>query len=323
MKKTSKIFASFVVTLVIIGLTLPLIKTFAQDNMQTPLQNVENKVGELAQLKDNSSLSDTEKQAQEIQIRKDALNQIVNLSLLETKNLENKLNSLDLQSDDQNAAKDGFLDILQKTNDYSSELKNNINKDGLALDEVKSFAQEYKDWRKNHYDNYIEEMTAFILVFQEKQVLKTANTRLDKIMSDLKKLENAKILKKIDTFNLTNQSLKSLTNAQILNSKAETLIVAVIKKDIIPMASSTLLTDLNTASTTVATSTENLIQSTGTTTLSLATTTQLLISATTTAKVISDSAKAHSFVEKSLQEIKNAYANFISISNFVNKKLKL
>lgn len=328
-KKLSKIFTSIIIALVVIGLTLPLIGVFAaettplQENLQTPLEQVQNKVDELVELKDNSTLSDQEKESQEIQIRKEALDQIVDLSLAETKNLEDKLNALTLESDDQKAAKEKFLEILDRNINYSVDLKKNIDKENITLDEVKNLAQEYKDWRADNYGIYVKKITAFTLVFQEKAVLKIANIRLDKIMSDLKNLQNAKILKKEDTWNLINLSMKSLTNAKIFNSNAETIISKSIKKDLLDVASSTPASEM------ASTSPENLTQ-TATSSLSeklgtsgLATSTISTATTTSALQITAEEDKAQVLIEKSLKEIKNAYNYFISISNIVNKKLKI
>ncbi len=323
MKKFSKIAVTVIIALVIIGLTLPLINIFAQENLQAPLKEVENKVDELVQLKDNSTLSDKEKEIKEIQIRKESLAKIADLSLLEIKNLEDKINALELESKDQIAIKEIFLNILENNKKYSEELKKKNEKENISLDEVKNLAQEYKDWRQENYDKYIKELTVFVLTFQEKQVLKTANTRLDKIMSDLKKLETAKILKKEDTWNLVNASMKSLTNAQTFNSKGENLIINLIKKNILISASSTLL--IENASSTLATTTKSLFTLASTTAASDQKIKTNIASSTasSTPKIISDEDKAQTWIEKSLQEIKNAYNSFLSISDKVKLKLKI
>jgi len=315
MKKISKIFAAIVIFLVIIGLTLPMMSVFAQENLQAPLQEVENKVDELVQLKDDSSLSEKDKETKEIQVRKEALDKIIELSLAEIKNLENKLNSLELESDSQKAAKEKFLELLGNNAVYSEELKKNIAKENLALDEIKNFAQEYKNWRESNYDIYVKKITAFTLVFQEKQVLKTANTRLDKIMSDLNKLEAAKILKKTDTSNLINLAMKSLANAQLYNGNAEKILLDAIKKEILDVATTTPALEM-------ASSTADALIQTATSspeTLTKAPEPE----ASTTPKIISEENKAQALIEKSLQEIKSAYANFIAISVKVSQKLKL
>lgn len=329
MKKVLKVFV--IVIIILVTLSLGLSPIFAQENLQVPNKEVSNKVNELVELKDDSILSDEDKEIKEIRIRKEALGKITNLSLVEIKNLEDKINSLDFESGAQNAIKESFLGILDNNRKYSEDLKTKTESDKLTLEEVKNLAQEYKDWRDENYNKYIKKMTVFILTFQEKNVLKTANTRLEKIMTDLKKLENAKIIKKEDTWKYVDSAMKSLTNAQIFNSDAEKIIIDIIEKDIINIATSTPVY--------VATSTPELIETATTTpdkiivlvepikesmassTVGLATSTQM-VSTSSLQKIIPEDS-AQTLIEKSLKEIKNAYNSFISISVKVSQKLKL
>ena len=314
MIKISKTFSIIIITLVILGLILPFSNIFAQENLQDPLKEVSNKVDELIELKDDNTLSDEEKEIKEIQVRKEALEKIITLSLIETENLIIKLSALELVSENQIAIKDSFVEILKNNEVYSKELGEKIKEENLSLDDVKNLAQEYKDWRDENYNKYIKKITVFLLTFQEKQVLKTAEIRLEKIMSDLKKLEDLKIIKKDDTLKFITASTKNLANAQILNSKAEEKIMLAIERDILEVASST--------ESMTATSTAEAIMM-----LAVEPEEQLgeveKEAATSSIEIILEEDEAQSLVEESLQEIKNAYANFIDISNKVSQRLRL
>ena len=334
MKKIFRILVIIIITLVVLSLTLSPI--FAQENTQTPKnlqpssKEVANKIDELVELKDDSALSDQDKEIKEIQIRKEALGKITSLSLLEIKNLKDKINSLDFESDAQTAIKERFLEILDNNKKYSEELKIKTENEKITLEEVKNLAQEYKDWREDNYNNYVKKLTVFILAFQEKNVLKTANTRLEKIMTDLKKLETAKILKKEDTSKFINSAMKSLANAQIFNSKAEKIIIGIIKKDILDVATSTpasVATSTSELIETATTTPEKLIikpveESLASSTVKL-TATAPMVSTSSPREIILEEDNAQILIEKSLKEIKNAYNNFISISIKVSQKLKI
>ncbi len=317
MKKVLKTLV--IVIIILVTLSLGLSPIFAQENLQIPNKEVSNKVDELVELKDDSTISDQDKEIKEIQIRKDALGKITNLSLVEIKNLESRINYLNFKSDAQTQIKERFLEILDNNKKYSEDLKAKTESDKLTLEEVKNLAQEYKDWRDENYNKYVKKLTVFILTFQEKNVLETANTRLEKIMIDLKKLESAKLIKKEDTWKYIDAAMKSLTNAQIFNSSAEKTIINVIEKDIINTATSTpeIITSI---ATTTPEKIEKLItkpieESLASSTTKLATSTPV--------KIIPEEDSAQTLIEKSLKEIKNAYNSFISISVKVSQKLKL
>jgi hypothetical protein len=353
LKQLYKLFTIIIVSLVVLGLTLPLLNIFAQENLKAPLGEVMNKLDELVELKDDNTLSEEEKEEKEILVRQEILNKIVDLSLLEVENLKNRINSLDLELENQIIIAEKFLEILEKNIEYSNELKESNDKKDITLEEVKNLAQEYKDWRENNYSKYVKKIFTFILVFQEKQVLKMANTRLDKIMSDLEKLEKANILKKEDTWKFINTSMDNLANAQISNSKAEAIIIRLIEKEIINIASSTLLmingttTEMLGQAPVLATTTMMGTTTIMATTTIVATTTTIVVNIPETStstvgiideteevtygieatsspeEIINEEDEARSLIEESLQEIKNAYNNFISISNKVKLKLKL
>jgi hypothetical protein len=322
MKKILKI--TVIAIIILITLSMGLSPIFAQENppapqnLQVPNKEASNKVDELVQLKDDSTLSDQDKEIKEIQIRKEALDKITDLSLLEIKNLEEKINSLSFESDSQTKIKEKFLEILDTNKKYSEDLKAKTENDKLTLDEVKNLAQEYKDWREENYNKYVKKLTVFILTFQEKDVLKTANTRLDKIITDLKKLENAKIIKKEDTSNYIDSAMKSLANAQIFNSNAQKIIIGAVEKDIINMASSTPEIKTEAATTTLEKIEGSVIKSSAEE-LTASSTAAVTASAP---KITAEEDNAQTLIEKSLKEIKNAYGSFMNISNKVSAKLK-
>ncbi|MHB9019644.1 MAG: hypothetical protein ACYC3G_02070, partial [Minisyncoccota bacterium] len=133
-KKSLKVIV--IVIIILVTLSLGLSPIFAQENLVTPNKEVSTKVDELVELKDDNTLSDKEKEIKEIQIRKEALDKIAGLSLLEIKNLEDKINSLNFESDTQNKIKEAFLGILEKNKKYSEELKVKIENNELTLEEV-------------------------------------------------------------------------------------------------------------------------------------------------------------------------------------------
>jgi len=317
MKKALKTFV--IIIIILVTLSLGLSPIFAQENLQAPNKEVANKVDELVELKDDSTLSDQDKEVKEIQIRKEALGKITDLSLVEIKNLEGKINSLDFGSDAQIKIKEKFLEILDNNKKYSEDLKTKTENDKITLDEVKNLAQEYKDWREENYNQYVKKLTVFVLTFQEKDVLKTANTRLEKIMADLKKLENAKIIKKEDTWKYIDSAMKSLANAQIFNSNAEKIIINAIEKDIINIASSTPEMTAEIATTTPEKIEKPAIKPA----IEISAASSTVKLATSTPKIIKEEDNAQTLIERSLKEIKNAYASFISISAKVSQKLKL
>ncbi|MDD5547800.1 MAG: hypothetical protein PHN74_02825 [Candidatus Pacebacteria bacterium] len=293
MKKISKILLIIVILFVTLGMLLPIFNLHAQESL---LKEVVGSVDDLINIKDNSSLSDEERLSQEIEARKSALLKIVDLSLNEIENLGDKLKSLSLTGEKATALKDQFLAILGQNEQYSGQLKESLSSDkAFSLDEIKQVAKDFKDWRETYYNENVRKILSFVIVFQEKSILKTADARLEKIISDLRKLESAKLIKREDSWNYLNSAIKNLANANLLNNKAEILLMSTLE-DMINASTSTEVFLNDPLNNKKATSTE-----------------------IKTENKNYDSIK--SMVEKSMNEIKNAYKNFVDISNKIRKKL--
>ena len=94
-----------------------------------------------------------------------------------------------------------------------------------TLDEIANLANEFKDWREN-YNAGLKKIINFILVFQEKATLKTANARFDKITGDLNKFKSSKIIKTEQLRILLNEAADHLKEAQLLNDQAQILFIS-------------------------------------------------------------------------------------------------
>ncbi|TSC96903.1 MAG: Uncharacterized protein Athens071426_359 [Parcubacteria group bacterium Athens0714_26] len=309
MKKFTRLFLIIVILFVILGLILPLLKIDAAENPDPKtdsLKGVMNNINELNNLKDNNNLSAEEKDAKELELRKDALSKILDLTLMEIDSFKNNLESLQLEKGKQTDTKNQLLDLLNTDKQYSENLKETLQNE-LSLDDTKNLTQEFKDWKDANYNFDIQKITSFTLVFQEKYVLKIADTRLNKINSDLKKLEGMKLISKEDNRKSLDSATKSLTNAHNLYSSAENLLMNALKNEF--NASSTLLND-SLATTTIKDANE-------------ASSTIKTTSTGTTTPQFEKRDDIKLLIEKSFNEVKNAYKYFLDISNKVRKKLGL
>lgn len=285
------------VAVVIAGLILPFLKTGAAEKTEA-LKEVNEIVDDLINLKDDDNLSKEEKNSQEISVRKEALEKIIDLSLAEIQDLRQKLEALELADKSQKETKSSFLESLKNFEEYYNGLRAELDKD-QTIDSLKDLAKELKSWRAKEYIAKTQFILSFTLIHNEKLVLKIADERLDKINSDIKKLENAKMIKK-NSFNSEFASaMKSLAAAHLLNSNAEKIFSKSLEEIIL-------------ASSTASSSAVSIDGSEATTTI-----------ATSTKKSLSPEIEIKQLIEKSLKEIKNAYNNFLSISKAVKKKLGL
>ena len=223
----AKILKIAIVAAVIAGLVLPFINLQAAEtnpaSKPETIKEVGQLVDDLTALKSNGDLSDAEKEQQEIAIRAEALAKILYLSKLEIKDFQIKLDGLNLDKIREQEIKKQFMELLKTYEEYYQVLENKL-KEGLALWEVKELTKNLQEWRRGNYGRKVALIANFIMVFKEKDALETADARLEKIISDLKKLESAKLIQREALQSYLNASIQQLSRAKLLNKKASDLL---------------------------------------------------------------------------------------------------
>lgn len=215
-----------------------------------------------------------------VEAKKAIFLKIINLSLLETKELKEKIDNLG-ELEEYFGLKDWFSAKLDEYIKYFQLLREQI-KSGLNEDELGNLINDFKNWRESDYNLQIKKIIDFILVFQQKQSLVTAENRFEKISKDLQKIKSLKGNK----LELANRLLKE---ARIYLDEAWRL-YSLSEKLLLPFDEEIAAT--STVATTSTTSTEVL---------------QLQIS------------DVRELLKNTMNEIKNAYQKFFQISVLIKK----
>ena len=178
-------------------LTFPFGKaTFAQENIKTP----------------------------DVVLRKQLLKSVMGDSYTEINNLKNRLNKINIADSDWKIIKEKLINDLAYFNDYYKDIESRIDSDPeLSLEDIRSIANDLKDWRNSTYTPRLKEITNFILVFEEENLIKIANSRADKITGDLAKFDKQGYIKTNDLKKLFAQARKNLDNSQSSNNNAKEL----------------------------------------------------------------------------------------------------
>lgn len=283
MSFAQKIASLFIAgTIILSGFLFILPRAYAEENLLTVLKEVVNRVIAIGGIKNNDSLSGEEKRIKELQTRKEALYRIFDLTLLEDNDLKNKLNSLKNLNEKQKELRNELLSTFGENENAYAEMKKRL-KDLDTITSVKQLAIDFKNWRNLVYNPKVEKIIAFTLIFQEKNILDIASQRLEKIKSDLEKLEDAKSIQKEDTADLLQKALLSINQAKDSNRQAEIIITEILKNELNKLAQSNSVFSKNKEK-------------------------ELLLS-------------SKNLVEESLKQIKNAYKIFIDIGKLVKEKL--
>jgi len=298
---------------VFFGLSLFFARPVFADNgtstVQKALQNAKQFLDDLITAKDESSGDD-------ISLRIRTFSQVLNLSEAEAKDFEFKLLAAD---------KDAKLDAWKKSAlskfdgaitffDSQKDLMGNTKSINLA--KIKQIAQDFKSWREVNYLPLVSQVQIFLLIKQEARALETAQTRLEKITEDLENLNQTKISGSGDINNSLTRSRQNVADAIDLNGQAYDIFNRNYGAENISIASSTNAsgsassTDLVSPDSIDATSTDGAAYSTSTATSSPA-----------ADAVPNPTVSIKDLVGSSLSKIKDAYQNFIDISNLVRKLL--
>ena len=206
------LFKYLIVAIIILGLIAPLFNLYAQE-----LNEV---YDGLKTLKENSDLPADERERQEAAARKEALLKILDLSLAEAQDLISDLKALELSTEEQQEWRDYLIYVLQTHREYYEKFKKELAAD-VSIANSRLLAKGFLIWRKNSYNKNIPLIANFILIFNEQKILKIANARLEKINSDLDRLEKTDLLDKREFEQFLRDAEADLQNAWALNQKAE------------------------------------------------------------------------------------------------------
>ena len=260
------------------------------------VNSINDKVDELNTIRDDNSISAPEKDVKEFQAQQDILNGVIDLSENEVSSAKDQLNKLPEFNKDSAEQKlqSEYLTNLDTYNAYFESEREKI-ETAASIDDLKNIASDIKTYRSNGYDDSLQNMVTFTLLYYSSDITTTAKTRLDKITSDIVKLQNAGLVKKSFDASSIDKAAGLISDATKLQEQAKALILEPVQvKD---------ATDITSTDTEAVTKTTD-AATTGTDTTIVPPTPRDLI-------------------ENSINDIKNAYNVFLQISKDVRSALGL
>ncbi len=246
-----------------------------------------------AQAINNNAASADNATPLDLNARKQILNDVLTESNGEIKDLETKLNSLNLNNN-WNDIRQNFLNNLSDYQDYYQKKSDEI-ANATTVDEIKSIAKSLKNWRENIYSPKLEEITNLFLLSGNSSLLNITQNRIDKISDDINKIDKQHLMKTDDLKNYFAKANKYFQNSKKFNSNANNLYF-----------------QEETASQDAASTTENATSSE--------------INSTSTNQIAPDNGidiqiSVRNLIEKSLKEIKATYEIFFQMNNQIKKSL--
>ncbi len=293
----------------IVAVAFPLGAAEAETKLETKLEGVKGQVESLVTAKD-------EKSGSELALRIETFKKVLEFSVSETKGLKLKLLALEDLSEKEKAWREAMIEELNNALAYyEDEKKLTENTAEMTLNEIKTIAADFKDWRDKTYLPVAEKINELLLIRQEEAAIETAESRWQKIDEDIKKLEKAKIKGVEELRNMLTDAGTLIGEGENLNREANGLFWE---------SYSYLTTDdaSNTTSTPEMAEVLTISIKSGAATTSSSTNqsaTSTNESASSTLSVQPPSIKG--LVGDSLTRVKDAYRIFIEMSNLVRKLL--
>lgn len=304
------------------GLLLAVPAAFAQTASSTNiLQDVQAAVQSLVSAKDTGNTND-------VALRITAFEQVLSLSRSEAQDYELKL--VNTQSGKTyDSWKNAALDALSQALAYYDSENQLVNGTStITSTGIKEIAADFENWRETDYLPLVNSIQDFLLVNQEAAAVKTAGIRYDKIVSDLRGLGNSAVNRSKGIAAALTDASASITSARQFNDQAAKLFLSLYVETTSTSGQATSTADAATATSTASTTLEIApldLSATSTDSASstvAATATSTAGQATSTAATSSHPISIKELVKASLDDVRNAYQNFIDISNLVRSLLQ-
>ena len=169
-----------------------------------------------------SSTASTTTTVSALESKKESLTDALTASYDELNELKSEVKSIKV-SDQWDKIKTNLLNQTDKIKDYYDSSSEKLVSENINQDSIKSLAKELKSFREGVFSEYYKNAINFILIFEEADLLKIADSRLDKISSDIARLEKQSVSKTKTLKALYNDANKHLKLAHNLNDSAKTL----------------------------------------------------------------------------------------------------
>ena len=169
-----------------------------------------------------SSTASTTTTVSVLESKKESLADALTASHDELNELKSEVESIKV-SDKWNKIKTDLLNQTDKIKDYYDSSSEKLASENINQDSIKGLAKELKSFREGVFSEYYKNAINFILIFEEADLLKIADSRLNKISSDIARLEKQSVSKAKTLKILYNNADKHLKLAHNLNDSAKTL----------------------------------------------------------------------------------------------------
>ena len=193
-------------------------------------------IGELIAIKDDTTLEPKAKEARELESAKATLQKITKVGHEEAVSFQKKLKALTIEklvtddyTFDAGTITETLHGLLTYYNAYYNEMAKRI-QNTTTQEEVQAIAGDLESWRNTVYNPGIQIILSIDFILKQKNVIAISNNRFEKILNDLRRLKNNKLVSSLtDLDPLLRQATADQKIAVALGQDGTTLLLQTLQ----------------------------------------------------------------------------------------------
>jgi len=209
---------------------------FAENLFDAKMAQIKNDLEKLQKIEDDITIPNNQKEEAEISLRKSIISNIVDISLSQLDDVENKLASTTFPESEQWQDVYHYLKkLLEKDRSYYLDVQSKINESqNISLDEIKKIAKSLESEKSSNMDADLTRANNVIAQLNFEPILAIATERLNKVKNDVNRIYSNKLTQ--------NRALKDLLDEIEKNIKEASQFSDAAKQSILVFYTSTTTT---------------------------------------------------------------------------------
>lgn len=198
------------------------------------LSETQQEVSQLQAVKDDTTLSDSQKESEEIQLRRKIISNVLDVSLSQIEDARSQVGNLSFPSS--SGAWEKVKDYLNKDLDDSQQYYEDRQKEladnyYMPNDQLKSLAKSIEDEKSGVIDQSIQRVNIISALLNIPRVLSVADQRLTKVKADISKIYSQNLTENPALQNLLDHASSEISDAHSRNDEALTIAINLYTDD--------------------------------------------------------------------------------------------
>ncbi len=210
----------------------------AASDVATKISETKEVVQQLLEIKDDTTLSEPERQQLELQLKKNITIRVVDIAQAQIKEMREQMDKVAFpDSDDWNEVKKFVYTSIESYDTFYKESKRSLESNELSLEDVKIIAQRIGTKKNEEIDPFLQKATNISTTFGISEIVKRADERRKKVLSDVDKIYSQKLTTEKDLRDAFEKAAQSVTDARTFNNKAKEIMLNLYTVDATPLPS--------------------------------------------------------------------------------------